>query len=94
MKFEVSTMYLVKHKCAINSILQCAPQKLMETFDNVLHVPFCYTRDLYYLSRVELVHRILVANIVKRMNTKDYPIEKEAIQIGWGCAEEQDVAAT
>lgn len=62
----------------------------METFDIVLHVPFCYIRDLYYLGRVELVNRILVANVVKRMKTKGYPIEKEAIQIGSGYAEEQD----
>lgn len=62
----------------------------METIDIVLHVPFCHTRDFYYLGRVELVHRILVTNVVKCMKAKGYPFEKEAIQIASGYAKEQD----
>jgi hypothetical protein len=51
-------------------------QKLMEKFDIVLHVPFCYTRDLYYLDKNELDHRIFVTNFFKLLKAEGLSPEK------------------
>jgi hypothetical protein len=51
-------------------------QQLMERFDIVLHVPFCYTRDLYYLDKDELGHRIFVTNVFKSLKAEGLPSEK------------------
>jgi len=51
-------------------------QQLMERFDIVLHVPFCYTRDLYYLDKNELDHRILVTNFFKLLKAEGLSPEK------------------
>jgi len=38
---------------------------LKERFDIVLHVPYCYTGDLYHLNKGELDHQIMSANLFK-----------------------------
>jgi hypothetical protein len=45
-------------------------QQLMEKFDIVLHVPYCYTQDLYGLKEDVLKHRIFVANLMNRLETQ------------------------
>jgi hypothetical protein len=45
-------------------------QQLMERFDIVLHVPYCYTQDLYGLKEDVLKHQIFVANVLNRFETE------------------------
>jgi hypothetical protein len=40
---------------------------LKERFDIVLHVPFCYTEDLYHLDMDELSHQITIVNVFKEL---------------------------
>lgn len=43
---------------------------LKEKFDIVLHVPYCYTGDLYGLKKDELSRQIMVVNIGKGLEAK------------------------
>lgn len=49
---------------------------LKERFDIVLHVPYCYTGDLYYLDRDELDHQIMSINVFKSLRKKGLPVER------------------
>jgi hypothetical protein len=53
---------------------------LKERFDIVLHIPYCYTEDLYFLSRDELDHQIMTANIIKKLKISPI-IEKSGYKI-------------
>jgi len=47
---------------------------LKERFDIVLHVPYCYTLDLYNLDRDELDHQIMVVNVFKELRKEGHEL--------------------
>lgn len=46
---------------------------LRQRFDVVLHVPYCYTGDLYHLDKDELNHQIMVAELVEGLRKEGIP---------------------
>jgi len=50
--------------------------KLKKRFDIVLHVPFCYTEDLYHLDMNELNHQITVVNVFKKLRKEGLDLER------------------
>lgn len=50
---------------------------LREKFDIVLHIPYCYTQDLYGLKEDVLTHQIFVVNVFKELEAEGLgPIER------------------
>ena len=42
----------------------------------MLHIPYCYTEDLYHLDRDELDHQIMVINVFKELKRAYPEVEK------------------
>ena len=49
---------------------------LREQFDIVLHIPYCYTQDLYGLKEDVLAHQIFVVNVFKELEAEGLGFER------------------
>jgi hypothetical protein len=47
--------------------------KLRQKFDIVLHVPYCFTSDLYHLDAEQFEHQVMVSNLIHEFRERGLP---------------------